>query len=678
MTITEAERPGKETMRTGLRRLLRVLVVLLFIPVFGVVVAVLWLRVVAPPPLPQSKLLTPVNEVKATAGRGQVTVTWSDVPGAVSYQVLRSDLPDRDFDVASSPFGAAPFIVDHFFARVFPGEPFGRLPHSPFVDTSIDPGHTYYYRVRGNDGTGWSGPGATAQATVPVQDIDPGVNIRVDAGRDAGTLEHKWELVLGSEHLSYMLNGDIGPNLKAAGEGLRGGNKLAHDDLGIKYIRAHDIFSDKLGVYREDAAGNSIYDWSGIDRVYDMVRADGLKPFVELGFMPKDLASDHGPAEIFFYKANNSPPKDYAKWAGLVSALAKHLIERYGKEEVESWPFEVWNEPDLRSRLPVRFWRGSDKDYFRLYDFSAQALKSVDPKLQVGGPVAALSRIEEPFLQHVTSHNYATGGASTPIDFLDVHVYSMPAADWRPLLERYGLKGLPIYYSEWGVSAWWNHPVNDSAYGAAWIANGLHASLNQVTAISYWTASDYFEEQGPPKKFFYGGFGLIGIDNIRKPRYWAYYLLHQLGTGRIALEGDGDGFGGLITGWATRNDDGGVKVLLSNVTPDQTQANGNLLLGRMVSMTISDLPPGQRFRLQHFRVDDSHSNVYKAWQEMGQPDWPTSSQLAELHRRDDLEMLEPSREIEADEQGRCVIQFEMPMPSLSLLVIAPSPLRTNN
>jgi xylan 1,4-beta-xylosidase len=285
--------------------------------------------------------------------------------------------------------------------------------------------------------------------------------------------------------------------------------------------------------------------------------------------------------------------------------------------------------------------------------------------------VAALSGLEEPFLRHVTSHNYATGGASVPIDFLDVHVYGMPAADWRPLLERYGLKGLPIYYTEWGVSSWWNHPVNDMAYGAAWIAHGLHASLDQVTVISYWTASDYFEERRTPKKFFYGGFGLIGIDGIRKPRYWAYYLLHQLGKRRVALEGDGDGLGGLVTGWATRDDDGSVRVLFSNVTEIQTQAEGNPLLSRHVSLTVAGLPPGRKFRLQHFRVDNTHSNVQQAWQAMGQPDWPSNSQLAELHRGDALEMLEPGRDLEVDASGQCAVQFEMPMPSLSLLVMTP-------
>ena len=206
-------------MKVGLRRLLRVLLALLLVPILAIMLAALWLRVVSPPPLPQSKLLVAVPGLQATAGLGQVTVTWSDVPGAVSYQVLRSDLPDRGFDVASSPFGTAPFIVEHFFVRIFPGEPFGRLPHGPFVDTSVDPGHTYYYRLRAYDGGGWIESGTTAQATVPEEHQEVSLNIQVDAGRDTGALEHKWEVVLGSEHLSYLLKGDIGRQSEGCGRG---------------------------------------------------------------------------------------------------------------------------------------------------------------------------------------------------------------------------------------------------------------------------------------------------------------------------------------------------------------------------------------------------------------------------------------------------------------------------
>ncbi len=518
-----------------LRRGLWALLVVIGIAVILGFVTFLWLRYVPPPSLPQSSLLAPVNEVHATAGRGIISIAWTPIPNAVCYQVLRSNHPDGPFVFASSVFGAAPIFVEHAVERIFPGEPFGRVPRGPWVDSDIQPGHTYYYRVRANDGSAWSPVGATvAVAAASLTSQEPELQIRVDASHSIGPLEHKWEIALGSEHLSYIFKGDLNEHVKAAGAGLRAGNKLAHDTLGIQYIRAHGILMDDPSVYTEDAAGNPHYDFTKVDKLYDMLRSDGMRPFVELSFMPAALAANPSARKIFKYQASSSPPKDYRKWQALVAALAQHLIDRYGREEVESWPFEVWNEPDLRG-TPV-FWSGSRDDYFRLYDYAAEGLKSVDPNLKVGGPVAAFTTFQEPFLRHVTTQNFATGGHSVPLDFLDMHTYYLPASDYRPLLRRYGLGNLPIYFSEWGISPEYGDKVSDTAYSAAATVSGIDDSLDQVTSISYWTASDYFEESGDPKALFHGGFGLIGLEGLRKPRYWAYYLLHQLGTDQPARD----------------------------------------------------------------------------------------------------------------------------------------------
>jgi xylan 1,4-beta-xylosidase len=516
----------------------------------------LWLRYIPPPSLPQSKLLASVTQVAATPGRGIITITWQEVPNAISYQIERSVKPKGPFALVSSVYGAVPIAIQHLLERVYPGEPFGRVPHMPFVDSDLRPGKTYYYRVRANDGSAWSPQGATAAATAEAYSgRDPVIHVAVNAAQSAGFLEHKWEIALGSEHLSYMFKGDINEHLRAAGAGLRAGNKLAHDTLGIRYIRAHGILMDDPSVYTEDAAGHPHYDFTKVDKLYDMLRADGLKPFVELSFMPAALAAHPHSPTFFAYHASSSPPKDYAKWGALIAALAQHLIDRYGREEVETWPFEVWNEPDLLAN-PV-FWNASVQDYFRLYDYAAQGLKSVDPNLKVGGPVVAFTTFQEPFLRHLTTQNYATGGSHAPLDFLDMHNYFLPVPDYRPLLRRYGLGNVPVYYSEWGVSLRYGDGISDRAYSAAQTVSSLEDSLDQVAVISYWTASDYFEESGNPKAIFHGGFGLIGLDNLRKPRYWAYYLLHQLGTDRLAVTGDGDGFGGLVKTLATRGTDGG-------------------------------------------------------------------------------------------------------------------------
>jgi len=195
---------------------------------------------------------------------------------------------------------------------------------------------------------------------------------------------------------------------------------------------------------------------------------------------------------------------------------------------------------------------------------------------------------------------------------------------------------------------------------------------NDDAGISgYWTGAEYSDE--PPKAFFHGGFGLLGFDSIRKPRYWAYFLLQQLGTRRVALAGKGDGFGTLIQGLATTSPDGAVRVLLANVCYQQTNVKGDAQLQRRVTLTVSGLVPGQRFDLRHYRIDNSHSNVYAAWQALGSPAWPDAAQLGELHRRDALETAEPEREVSADSDGQITVDFNLPMPAVSMLEFVPAP-----
>ncbi len=662
---------GKREWTKWLRRGLLGLAILAGTAFILGIATYLWLRYLPPPSLPQSSLLVPVSEVRATAGRGIISIDWMPSPNTICYQVLRSESPDGPFSLASSVYGVMPVFVEHALERYLPGEPFGRVPRGPWVDSDIRAGHTYYYRVRGNDGAAWSPEGATVSATALAPSAqEPDVQILVDPASSSGALEHKWEMALGSEHLTYMFKGDINDHVKAAGAGLRAGNKLAHDTLGIRYIRAHGILMDDPSVYTEDAAGNPHYDWTKVDRLYDMLREDGLKPFVEFSFMPNALAAKDGAPKIFKYKGNSSPPKDYMKWRALVAAFAQHLIDRYGRTEVETWPFEVWNEPDLK--VGVIFWNGSRDEYFRLYDYAADGLKSVDPNLRIGGPVAAFTTFQEPFLRHVTRENFATGGHGSPLDFLDLHNYYLPAADYRPLLRRYGLANVPVYYTEWGVSPEYGDKVSDTAYSAAETVSGLEDSLDQVASISYWTASDYFEESGDPKSLFHGGFGLIGLDELRKPRYWAYYLLHELGTEKLVVTGSGDGFGGLVKSLATRSADGGVEVMLSNATPEHSKALGSAVLSRRISLTVSGLTPGGSYHVEHDRIDNEHSNVYGAWQAMGAPRWPSAEQMAELHRKDGLQGLVQPRAVTANAAGEVTLDFDLPMPGVSLISLAKS------
>lgn len=623
------------------------------------------------PERPLSTIVHAPAHVEAISGQGYIAIRWTDVAGAVSYRIFRADRPGGTYMPLSISRGPVARVQRRILAWLLPGLAFDDLARSPYTDTSVKPGRTYSYRVSAWDGTLLSASSAPVDAEARDKAADP-VSICVDAEKDVGTLEHHWATLINSEHLSHMLKDDLNSHLKAVGEGLRIENKQLHDSLGIRYVRAHGILSDDLGVYREDPSGQPIYNWTGVDKIYDMLLADGMKPFIELSFMPSALAANPEQT-VFAYKAITSPPKSYAKWGALVRELVRHLVERYGKEEVETWYFEVWNEPDLHMPLFGDFWHGTAEDYFRLYDSAADAIKSVDSRLRVGGPAAATAAFIHLFLNHVATSASANRQGRVPLDFLSYHAYASPLIDWRPLLERLGFAGLPVFYSEWGVSPQAGEAVNDLPYGAAWLVRVLMEGNDAASISSYWTGAEYSDEQKAPKTFFHGGFGLLGFDCIRKPRYWAFFLLQRMGTRRVALEGKGDGFGTLVQGLATRSADGAVRVLLSNVIYQQTKINGDARLGRHISLTISELAPGKAFNLRHYRVDSSHSNVYAAWQALGKPDWPDTAQLAELHRRDALDMEEPKRLVSANSDGQITLDFDLPMPAVSMLELAPGP-----
>jgi xylan 1,4-beta-xylosidase len=234
-------------------------------------------------------------------------------------------------------------------------------------------------------------------------------------------------------------------------------------------------------------------------------------------------------------------------------------------------------------------------------------------------------------------------------------------------MHRYGLDNVPVYYTEWGISPEYGDWVSDTPYSAAATASGIEDSLDQVASISYWTASDYFEESGDPKALFHGGFGLIGLDGLRKPRYWAYYLLHQLGTERLDVSGSGDGYGGLVRVLAARSNDGGVEVLLSNATQQHRKAAGSSALDRHVSLTFFGLTAGTSYRVEHDRIDNGHSNVYGAWQAIGSPRWPDTGQMATLHEKDGLQVLGPPSILTTNAAGEVTLDFDLPMPAVSLV-----------
>jgi xylan 1,4-beta-xylosidase len=357
-------------------------------------------------------------------------------------------------------------------------------------------------------------------------------HIVADLASPAGPLDRFFDLSVGSDFPGTLIRADSQAQLQ-----------LVADELGFRYIRFHAVFHDVLGTVRAEN-GKLLYDWSKIDQLYDDLLAKRIKPFVELGFTPKALATSQN--SIFYWKGNTSHP-DPAGWRDLVSAFIRHIEERYGRDEVRSWFFEVWNEPNLAG-----FWEGADQAaYFDLYDLTSKTIKSIDPALRVGGPATAGAAWVPEFLAHVkqsgagvdfvTTHTYGVDGG-----FLDEEGKSdtklAASADAivgdvrrvRQQISASAFPGLPLYFSEWSTSYTPRDSVHDSYISAPYILSKLKGCDGLAQGMSYWTYTDLFEEPGPPSASFQGGFGLLNREGIRKPAFFAYKYLRALQGDSIA------------------------------------------------------------------------------------------------------------------------------------------------
>jgi xylan 1,4-beta-xylosidase len=393
---------------------------------------------------------------------------------------------------------------------------------------------------------------------------------------------------------------------------------------GMQYIRFHAIFHDEVGVYDEDAQGNPVLNFSYVDQIYDGLLANGVRPFVELSFMPKKLASNPAALHAFWYKQNVSPPKDYAKWDDLITQFTKHLVERYGIDEVAQWYFEVWNEPN------IDFWAGDPHQptYFELYDHTARDIKAVSPRLRVGGPSTAQAAWADDFIRHCADNKI-------PVDFVSSHVYGndksedvfgtheqiprdrmvcRAIAKVHEQIKSSAMPNLPLIWSEFNAS-YANEPeVTDAAYMGPWLADTIRQCDGLVDEMSYWTFSDVFEEQGVEKQPFYGGFGLLAEDGIPKPAFNAFLLLHRLGEQRLAVTSDDV--------LVTQRKDGSLIIAVWNVAAPNTKGSPK---------TVELKFEHARFaRVQETRLDPDHGDVHRAYEAMGSPRYPTKEQIEKL------------------------------------------------
>ncbi|RYJ24630.1 beta-xylosidase [Streptomyces sp. L-9-10] len=579
--------------------------------------------------------------LSADDGTGHVLLTWRPVPGALGYLVHRADSAEGPFEP-----------LDHLGGDVL------AVPHPPYADTLAQPGRGYFYKV-----ATWSDTGAGALSeAVPGSARAAGsraaeVTVAVDAAAPATELPGVWNRMIGAEHFSLLTWDKPGAGgsdvAKEYGEALA----IVRDEIGVRSVRAHGTFLPETVTVRGDGS----FDFSGLDAVYDRFLATGLKPVVELSFMPRELASDPH-YTVFDYKALVSTPARWERWGDLCRELTVHLQERYGRDTVAGWEFEVWNEANLEV-----FWNGTQDDYHRLYEVAVRAVKGVDERIRVGGPSSAAAGWVGALLEYCQEHD-------VPVDFVSTHTYGNAPLDFRPMTRAFAeATGRPepeILWTEWGVTPTHFHRVSDSVFAAPFVLRGMKSALSSTDCLSYWVASDQFEELGWPPRLFHGGFGLLTVGNLRKPRFWALYLLSQLTGGRIPAAVGGDGAGALVESLATRAEDGStVDVLLWNGTLDQSKIDGAAVLDRAATVRVTGLEPGAVHTVESRRVDEHHANIQAVWKDLDGGDWPDDQQWRKLRAADELpvETLAP---VTADAEGTAVLTVELPNPGIRFLRLA--------
>jgi xylan 1,4-beta-xylosidase len=476
----------------------------------------------------------------------------------------------------------------------------------------------------------------------------PRETVVIDAAAPVTPLPHFWEHMFGSGRAILSLRDSYCRDLREVKQ-----------ITGMQYIRFHAIFHDEVGVYDEDGQGKPILNFSYVDQIYDGLLANGVRPFVELSFMPKKLAAKEA-LHAFWYKQNVAPPKDYAKWDEMITQFTKHLVDRYGIDEVSQWYFEVWNEPN------IDFWAGDPKQatYFELYDHTARDIKAVSPRLRVGGPATAQAAWADVFIRHCAENGI-------PVDFVSSHAYANDSSEdvfgtheeiprdrmvcravakVHEQIKSSPLPNLPLLWSEFNAS-YKNEPdVTDSAYMGPWLADTIRQCDGLVNEMSYWTFSDVFEEQGVVKQPFYGGYGLIAAGGIPKPAFNAFLLLHRLGEQRLAVSSD--------SALVTRRADGTLVVAAWNMTDPGAQGTSKEVEFRFEHTHVAEA--------RVTRLDPQNGDVHQAYQALGSPRYPSREQIEKLRAASRL----ASPEVHAVENG--ALTLSIPAQGLVLLEVKQS------
>ena len=486
-----------------------------------------------------------------------------------------------------------------------------------------------------------------------------------------------------------------------ANEGLRAGwldqLKVVKEACGFQYVRFHGLFHDDMFVYFEKD-GKVVYNWQYIDELFDRMQDAGVKPFVELAFFPKDMARQDKPRTQFWWKANISvDPNNFGKWHDLVKAFTQHVVDRYGINEVLTWYFEVWNEPNLNPG----FLDGTKSDYFRLYKESALAVKSVDQRLKTGGPSTSNFIVDnryegeiydksksvfypdtvintkqwkspwmEEFIAFCTKENL-------PLDFISTHPYPTDYAldpetgrargavryvnstkddmNWlRKILANSNYPNAEIHLTEWSTSPSSRDGMHDQLPPAAFILKVNLDCIGLANSLSYWTFTDIFEEKGGAETIFHGGFGMINFQGIVKPSFHAYRMLHQLGDQKLYYTEP------LFVSRSSKT--GKISAVAFNYPKEfesKVPGSGDVksymnASSKKLDVTLKNLKPLAVFEIEI--LDNDHGNIKPYYDLSGAPQSPDRTQTADLKMKAQATL---KSVIKADHKGNLILKMEL-------------------
>ena len=471
------------------------------------------------------------------------------------------------------------------------------------------------------------------------------VKYEIDLNETGREFPHYWELCVGSCHAATVLREDVRRQIRKA-----------HEECGFQYLRFHGLFDDDMSVVLPPMGpGGEEISFFNVDSIFDFLLDIGMKPFVEIGFMPEVYAS--GTQTCFHYKGNVTMPAEDDKWMNLIRTFGGHLLERYGREEVSTWFFEVWNEPNLRF-----FFDGTQEDYFHLYEMTARTLKGVDGCFRVGGPATSVNAWIPEFrsfceehqvpLDFITTHHYpsddplSTMGMNGPgvkgTSPMDPEVMEqmkkLPPEELakviekmmhnennnpRDILARMTKKAkeeagdYPLYYTEWNGSKEY-----DTSYQAAFVTQTIAYNEGLVEGYSYWTVSDIFEEMGLHGAPFHNEFGIQTKHGVAKPVYRVFEALHGAGNRRLSVEGSHPTAEVL----ALKE---GKQVMLFAYNHDIERRD---IAPQEMELTLV----GQIASIEKAVIDEEHCNPKKAWETMGSPAYLTREQVEALDKESRL------------------------------------------